>query len=346
MIGVGFIGAGPVVQAIHLPTLARLADEFEVVTVTDPNRDVAARVAARVNARISESVHDLLDDPAVDVVAVCSPPRFHADQVIAAIQAGAKAVFCEKPLATSVDDAERIAAASNEYEVPVIVGAMHTYDPGWVAGRAEADRIAGSVTAIRSSIVLPFNQLFEDQATETIRVAPPDTAATSTSADSAARIREAVLGLAVHDLPLVRSFLPAAANVQVTAADLLKPFGYAISIASGGVVAEVVGHMQSHWQPAWEFEVFSPTDSMSIDFTPSFIHAGSATATLATNGHRTVLGPYSENGYVGEWETIADIVAHAIPASRVDLESAVEDLRFAVAVADGAAEIISSGGHR
>jgi hypothetical protein len=47
-IGVGFIRAGPVTQAIHLPTLARLTDLFAVTHVNDIGAAVATSVAARV----------------------------------------------------------------------------------------------------------------------------------------------------------------------------------------------------------------------------------------------------------------------------------------------------------
>src|SRR5690348_14645928 len=100
-LGVGFVGAGPVTQAIHLPTLARLTELFQVTHVTDISKDVAATVAARVGARWSTSIEELLGDPLVDVVAVCGPHQFHAAQVIAACRAGKKAVLCEKPFAMS-----------------------------------------------------------------------------------------------------------------------------------------------------------------------------------------------------------------------------------------------------
>ena len=130
-LGVGFIGAGSVTQAIHLPTLARLIDLFQVRQVYDLDADVAARIAEGVGARSSRSLDDLLADEAVDVVAICSPHEFHAEQVVAACSAGKRAVLCEKPLAMSRAEANKIAAVFTETGVPILVGAMHTFDPGW-----------------------------------------------------------------------------------------------------------------------------------------------------------------------------------------------------------------------
>ena len=51
--GVGIIGAGPGVAALHLPTLARLSDAFEVVHIADAGSGRAEQLAARVGARFS-----------------------------------------------------------------------------------------------------------------------------------------------------------------------------------------------------------------------------------------------------------------------------------------------------
>ena len=107
-LGVGILGAGPVTQAIHLPALARLQDILEVRHIMDVDPAVASSVAARVGASASTSMEALLADPAVDVVAICSPHQFHAAQVIAACRAGKKAVLCEKPFAMNAEEAAGI----------------------------------------------------------------------------------------------------------------------------------------------------------------------------------------------------------------------------------------------
>jgi myo-inositol 2-dehydrogenase / D-chiro-inositol 1-dehydrogenase len=107
-IGVGFLGGGLATRAIHIPVLATHLDRFKVVRVMSPDPRVAAEVARRCGAKGSTREEDILDDPAVEIVAICSPDSVHARQVIAACETGKKLIFCEKPLAVTRAQAEEI----------------------------------------------------------------------------------------------------------------------------------------------------------------------------------------------------------------------------------------------
>jgi myo-inositol 2-dehydrogenase / D-chiro-inositol 1-dehydrogenase len=337
-LGVGILGAGPVTQAIHLPTLSRLSDLFTVTTIMDVNPDVAASVAARVNARAVTSMEDLLADPDVDVVAICSPPQFHAAQVIAAMDAGKKAVLCEKPYATTQAEAEQIAAASERTGVPVLVGAMHIFDPGWQAVAEEVQRLAASTHTVRSRIIIPFNDRFEDAATEV--VARPDLqlgGGEMTAEAVAAMFNTAILGLAVHDLPLVRTFLPDAAEITIHTAKLLQPFGYVIEGSAGDRNMHLVACVEGHWETYWELEAITPDEVLTVRFTPSYVHAGSAVATLRrADGPTTTWGPYEANGYENEWRSLHSVVAGDLSAAPAQ-KTLIEDLTFTLAVAEQSA---------
>src|SRR5687767_337849 len=108
---VGILGAGPGVAALHLPVLGRLGDLYKVVHIADAGSGRAQVLAERRGAGWSEGEADLLADPAVEVVAVCSPPGEHARQILGAVAAGKRAIFCEKPLATSRQEAEDVISA-------------------------------------------------------------------------------------------------------------------------------------------------------------------------------------------------------------------------------------------
>ena len=182
-----------------------LTDTFRVTTVMDVSADTAASVAGRVGARSTTSVDDMLSDPDVDVVAICSPHKFHAEQVIAAC-APANGRCCAK-------SRSRCRAPRRKRSLPF---QRRPVCRSWSGDARLRPRLAGyagavgrgveRVHTVRSSIVLPPNPRFEDFATEVI--ARPD-APTPDYDDRRSPLQGSTaesMGLAIHDLPLVRTF--------------------------------------------------------------------------------------------------------------------------------------------
>ena len=99
------------------------------------------------------------------------------------------------------------------------------------------------------------------------------------------------MGLAIHDLPLVRRFTPDFASVEVLHAEIVRPFGYVISLRAGNVAIELRAAMNGTWEPSWVFEAIGNDAALKIDFTPSYVHAGSATARIRTAGTDHRPGP-------------------------------------------------------
>ena len=340
-LGVGLIGAGPVTQAIHLPTIATLSDRLKVVHVMDVDELLAATVAKRAGARASTDIGAVLEDPEVDVVAVCSPDRFHADQVIAACEAGKRAVLCEKPLATSLEDAARIAAASRQHGVPVIVGTMHRYDRAVDAALASWEAGGEAAELIRSVLYLPPNDLFVSAATE-LAAEPAALAIPAqpwSREDQAEIVRMCILGLAIHDIPLLRLLLPRFDEV----ADIrfLQPLGYVITLVAGTRSAQFIALTPGDWPLRWTLDAFSPSSTLRIDFTPSFVLAGSARAEIRKAGSSTVW-ELPRNGYQEEWLHLSE-VAHGITSPIVGIEEAVDDLTYALELADRSAAHLLAG---
>lgn len=161
---VGFVGAGPVVQAIHLPALARLTDKFQVTHVMDPDTQVATAVASQVDAAVVPSVSALME--AVDVVVIASPTHLHVEQLVELSANPTLATLCEKPLAASREQLTTLAQLVATVNPLVVVGTMHEFDPGW----RELRRHWGSTSAdrIRSLICIPDNDRFVTRATQLV----------------------------------------------------------------------------------------------------------------------------------------------------------------------------------
>ena len=319
-------------QAIHLPTLARLTDRFRVVAVMDTDAEIARDAAGRAGAKATTSVADLLADPAVDVVAICSPHQFHAEQVEAVCAAGKRGILCEKPLAVSRPQLDKIASAATTTGTPIVVGAMHTYDPGWLAAVEECGPRFTEVHTVRSTIVLPFNARFEDWATEVHRAAA---APTGTQTEPSARVRDLVLGLMVHDLPLVRVILPDVGRVDH--ASFVPPFGGTLALSGARGHCDLLAFMRPVWQPDWRLEAVADDWSCTVSFTPSYVHAGSATVEIRSASGVRRVGPWPSNGYEAEWVELHAVVAGGA-TPRYALDGVLADMAFAMGVADDAVE--------
>ena len=324
-LGVGLLGAGPVTQAIHLPVIAGLDDRLRVVKVMDVDPDLAALVAGRCDAAATTTVDEVLEDPAVDIIAVCSPHAFHAEQVVAACQAGKRAVLCEKPLTTTAGQARQIEAASAASGVPVIVGTMHAYDPAYTAVRRHWGDLPSTASLVRSVIYLPANDLMVAASTDPAAAAAPSAG----SLPHPANLRDAILGLAMHAIPLIRELVPDPGSVSF--ARLLKPWGYSVTCTQGETAVQLIGFMPGRWAPDWTLGAWGRGQELRVVFPPSYVLAGSATASLTRSGvHRS--WHYPENGYQAEWVHVADVAEErAGPVTSID--DAISDLLWAVELA-------------
>jgi predicted dehydrogenase len=134
----------------HLPALARV-DDMNVVALHDsaPGAiDRAARLAPA--ARRHTEVAALVEDPAVDVVAVLTPPTRHAEHSLAAFAAG-KPVLCEKPLALTPEDASAICQAAANSGVLGATGLMsRALQVVQRARKAVAEGVIGEVVALQT----------------------------------------------------------------------------------------------------------------------------------------------------------------------------------------------------
>ena len=84
-------------------------------------------------AKVYDDLETMLQDQDVDAVVLVTPTSLHADQTIAALQAG-KHVFVEKPLALNVSDCARVLAVSEQHPMLVaMVGFVRRFDPSYLA---------------------------------------------------------------------------------------------------------------------------------------------------------------------------------------------------------------------
>jgi predicted dehydrogenase len=124
-IRVGIIGANPdrgwAAQA-HIPALTSLAEDFAITALSTSRRESADAAGERFGVPAAFDNHqDLVNSPAVDVVAITVKVPYHLELATAALGAG-KAVYCEWPLGNGLQEAETLAALAKERGVLAVAG--------------------------------------------------------------------------------------------------------------------------------------------------------------------------------------------------------------------------------
>lgn len=136
-IGAAFIGGGFMAE-VH--SRAARAARADLVAGASSTPDSGRRAAASLGLeRAYDTLADLVADDSVDIVHVCTPNTTHAGIALAALDAG-KHVICEKPLATSSADAERLVARAAELDLVGTVPFVYRYHPMVRDARARVAR--------------------------------------------------------------------------------------------------------------------------------------------------------------------------------------------------------------
>jgi myo-inositol 2-dehydrogenase/D-chiro-inositol 1-dehydrogenase len=131
---IGIIGAGRIGR-VHAETLAFRLPEAQIAAITDIDREAALSVAARCNvSNLAASSAEIVADPQIEAVLICSPTPTHADLIVAAAAAG-KHIFCEKPIAHSLREIDRALAAVEAAGVKFQVGFNRRFDSNFARVR-------------------------------------------------------------------------------------------------------------------------------------------------------------------------------------------------------------------
>lgn len=308
--GLGFMGA------THLRTYQRLRG-VRLVAVCDRSRSIVNGILRGVQGNIGEATDlrlgsrvrqyrtfdELLTDPAVDLVDICTPTAAHPAQVIAALRAG-KHVLCEKPLAEKPADARMIlaaAAASGKFLMPAM---CVRFWPGW----ADLKKIVAKKTYGRV-LAANFRRL----------------SAKPAWGKSGVHAGGALYDMHVHDTDFVNFLFGRPARVFSTGAcDAQGNVDHVITqyIFPGGPVV----HAEGSWLPAEGFNMGFTLhcEQATLDFD---LTRGAAALQIAVRGKKMCIGKLAAtDGYAEEIRYFVDCVARGVPPARVTPADAVTAL--------------------
>lgn len=157
------VGCGAIAVHAHLRN-ARELPGVEVAGLVDPSPEALARAGAIAPsaARHATLIGLLATSPRPDAVLVASPSGIHADDALAVLAAGCH-LYLEKPIATTLEDGERVVAAARAAGVVAVVGFNRRFHPLVVEARRQlADRgLAAGVTRATTSFCEPTDVLPE-----------------------------------------------------------------------------------------------------------------------------------------------------------------------------------------
>lgn len=149
LLRVGVLGCGPIAQAAHFEscTKARNATLHAICDVADDLRERMA--ATHAPDRQYKDYDAMLADPELEAVIIATSDPFHVPAARRALEAG-KHVLCEKPLATSVEEAESLRDVAKVSGKILQVGHMKRFDAGLQAAKRFIDTEMGQMVALKA----------------------------------------------------------------------------------------------------------------------------------------------------------------------------------------------------
>ena len=241
--GIGIIGCGRIAQVRHIPELSA-NDRCHIVGYFNPTRSRAESMATVYGGKVYDSVEGMLEDTDVEGVVVCLANSAHAEVSVKALLAG-KDVLCEKPMATSLGECERMMEAARRSRRLLLIAQNQRLSPAHTLAK---ELIEGGAIGR----VLSFRTTFGHSGPENCSISPgkdtwffrKDTAVMGVMAD-----------LGVHKTDLIQYLLGCnvvGVSSSLCTLDKTGPDGAAVKVDDNAICifrmeSGAVGTMTSSW---------------------------------------------------------------------------------------------------
>lgn len=191
MIRVGIAGCGKIAQVRHLPEFSENPDA-KIIGLFDLNSERSRALAKEYGAKTYHTFEEMISDPEIDAVSICTANAVHARMTISALDAG-KDVLCEKPMATTLEDCERIVQAARKNGRELMIGQNQRLAPAHVKARELLEK--GAIGRL-----LTFTTTFRHGGPETWTVDPGD----NWFFDKKRAVMGAMADLGIHKTDLIQ----------------------------------------------------------------------------------------------------------------------------------------------
>ena len=150
----GVIGCGAIAQRRHIPECIA-NPESKLVALADPMKERVEELAEKYGAKGYTDYKEMLKDPNIDAIVVAGPNSLHAQQSIDALNAG-KHVLCEKPMATTREDARAMLEAAKKNKKFLMIGLNQRLMPAHAKAKKILESGAlGKVLSFRTAFQHP-----------------------------------------------------------------------------------------------------------------------------------------------------------------------------------------------
>lgn len=338
---VGVLGCGQIAQIMHLPFLSESPD-FEITALCDLSLGTVTAMAQRYGvASAYTSSDDLMADPNVDAIIVCSFD--HAGVSLDAIRAG-KHLLVEKPLAFTPEEGRAVVAAAAASDTVSMVGYMKLFDPGFAQGLAiiadsgvphvrTVHNLAGRFDIAKTMYDqlrfgdVPAGVLEESLAEVNARI--------DEHLGSHAGYRElytSLLMLGAHDLSVIRVAFGAPTRVAYASHDGQKHLLAVLEYEDAApVVFEIGTGSRYDWWDEW-IGVSTDTVETRIEFSHPYIRYAPTKVSVRESRFemesRAVLTASSDDPFRRELSHFADAIRNGTPV-RSTIEGGLQDLVLA-----------------
>jgi predicted dehydrogenase len=137
-LGVGIIGLGSA-GLLHAESYSQIRDKAKVVVLCDKDKGCVESNALIYGANAHTNYHDILHRKDIDIIDICLPHHLHAKAAIAAAEAG-KHILVEKPIATTLKDADDMIKAAKKAGVKFMVAENHAFIPAHALAKKMVDQ--------------------------------------------------------------------------------------------------------------------------------------------------------------------------------------------------------------
>lgn len=251
---VGVIGLGSIGR-IHIASWK--ANGVTPVAFADA---VPAALEATVAEHGGKAFNDgiaLIENGSVDIVSICTPPRFHRELGIAAAKAGI-AVLCEKPLAMTLDDAQAMVAAVEASGSLFMVGFCHRFEPA-------IEKLKAMIEAGKLGEVMTFRNRFAGLMAN---------AHETWFSNPAVSGGGALADTSIHSIDMFRYLVGDVVGVQAMTSTRETAHGPALKVEDTGVILlrtanGELGVIESSWRTPpgeWSVTIYGTKGSAVVDY--------------------------------------------------------------------------------